>query len=539
MFSKPLRCVLSALFVVGVSVAVAIAQAPNGGSSIQGRVTLDGKPAPGITVALLRPQDGSMENNYRHGHGFGEVKSRTTTDRDGNYSFNNVPPGDGMVFVFGPTLSAPSPSAGWSMRAKLVFVGDGETVTGMDFALVRAGVITGRVTTADGQPAISASVHIARVDQQDHSISLDSAAGWPWSLVPTTDDRGIYRKFDLDPGQYVVRAQPRWGASPAVYYPGVTDKARAKVITVSSGQEIQNIDIALGNASPSYEATGQALDDSGKPVAGVMYYDRMMGSGSQTTDENGRFRFVALQDGQHSASLQFAAGQNYYCDPADFTVTGANVTDLRIKVHTGASMSGAVMLEGDQDPEVLSQLPSVHLDLRYFGPGNVGSAPLTLDSEGNFQATGLAPGTATFSIEAIYSPPGFSVVRIERNGVSQPDGIVIGPGDQIAGVTIVLAYGAGILRGQVTFQGGSLPPGTWVSVQAQPVSEEQTGTPSQSGIADARGRFEIENLADGQYKLSVDWFGDYGNGDQAGPLVIVSGGQAPEVNLVVDLSKKR
>jgi hypothetical protein len=369
------------------------------------------------------------------------------------------------------------------MRGRIVFVAEGETVTGMDFALVRGGVMTGRVTTPDGQPAIKAPLFLERVDGEQDSSELDPATASTSYLVPTTDDLGKYRIFALDPGQYIIGAEPRGGRSPQAYYPGVTDKTRATVITVSSGQEIANIDIALTKKPPTYEATGQAVDDAGHPVVGAAFHDET-GNGRQVTDESGRFRLQGLQDGPHSVRLSFDQGRNCYGEPVNFTVAGANVTGLRIKVHHGASITGVVALDGDQNPQVLSQLANVHLDTNYFHSPSQGSWLVPLDSEGGFQVTGLSPGTASLSVDRFYSPAGFSVLRIERDGVPQPDGIAIGPGDQITGVRIVLAYGAGVLRGQITFQGGALPPGTFVEVQAVQISEDQSRQTSQSSMAD-------------------------------------------------------
>ena len=96
---------------------------------------------------------------------------------------------------------------------------------------------------------------------------------------------------------------------------------------------------------------------------------------------------------------------------------------------------------------------------------------------------------------------GFSVLRVERDGIAQRDGIDI-PGDatSIANVRIVMAFGNGSVRGHVTVKSSELPAGTPFFVFAR-----RTDAPSitASTQTDARGSFILEWLAPGEYELAV------------------------------------
>jgi len=87
-----------------------------------------------------------------------------------------------------------------------VVVGEDENVENINFALARGGVITGKVTDADGRPVIQQQVFIflaADFEQrrgEQLSPQLFAVGGAP------TDDRGIYRVFGLMPGRYKVAA---------------------------------------------------------------------------------------------------------------------------------------------------------------------------------------------------------------------------------------------------------------------------------------------------------------------------------------------
>ena len=70
-----------------------------------------------------------------------------------------------------------------------------------------------------------------------------------------TDDRGIYRIFGLEPGRYIVgvgassedAVQPigNRGLYKRAYHPDAVDESNARIIEVTPGGEIKNVDIKL------------------------------------------------------------------------------------------------------------------------------------------------------------------------------------------------------------------------------------------------------------------------------------------------------
>jgi hypothetical protein len=102
-------------------------------------------------------------------------------------------------------------------------------------------------------------------------------------------------------------------------------------------------------------------------------------------------------------------------------------------------------------------------------------------------------------------------------------------------VRLILVYGTATIRGQVTVERGSLPDGSQIMVGAQPIPDTSPGRTNYV-LADARGRFEIDGLSDGQYQMVVR-YGISGWQTQLKQVVTVSGGQAPDVQLILDLSK--
>ena len=77
----------------------------------------------------------------------------------------------------------------------------GEELRRVDFNLPRGSVITGRVLDEDGEPLISAAVQVFQYVYRQGQRELVPRG------TDRTDDRGQYRVFGLEPGEYFVSTQ--------------------------------------------------------------------------------------------------------------------------------------------------------------------------------------------------------------------------------------------------------------------------------------------------------------------------------------------
>src|SRR6185503_522579 len=171
------------------------------------------------------------------------------------------------------SLPAFVPTERRDVRSKLVLVGEDDNVEGINFAMVRGGVITGRITDADGRPLIQQQVNI----YQDGAFNQPrlTAPQPPPPIYPATsvqtDDRGIYRAFGLQARRYTVGSGRSddsftgtgFGARSSYkqgFYPDVTEADKARVIEVSEGSETADVDITLGRALQTFTATGRVID---------------------------------------------------------------------------------------------------------------------------------------------------------------------------------------------------------------------------------------------------------------------------------------
>lgn len=203
--------------------------------------------------------------------------------------------------------------------------------------------------------------------------------------------------------------------------------------------------------------------------------------------------------GRYGAFPVPTTNEEYYSDPTIFEVTNSDVEGLEIKAYRGAAISGVVVIEGTNDPSVQALLPRVNVSARVDtktlrSPSS--SAQVSLN--GNFRVAGLRPGKVQLSTYLSDNSP-LMLVRIERDGAIVRDGIEVAATEQISGVKIVMMYSSGTLRGQVNIVGGTVSADTRLFVWASHAGSEAT----RSVPVDTRGRFALENLAPGEYKLSI------------------------------------
>src|ERR1051326_8189154 len=337
----------------------AAAKTPRG--SISGRITIKDKPAAGVMVGLRR---------YEGLNPF-EQLPKAFTDQDGVYRITNVSAGSYHVITATPAYV--STQSDYNIQP--VVLNEDESVDGVNFSLVRGGVITGKVTDADNRPIIQMRVDIFRADLLERQAPARQV--YPVNSA-MTDDRGIYRVFGLVPGKYKVAAgrsdESTGGFNTSqrtyrqVFHPDVSDSAKATTIEVSEGSEAKDVDITLGRTMQTFSVSGHVINnDTGLPVPNVRYgLARIIGeqseyvSNSIAANERGDFITEGLLPGKY-AIIQYANQANELrLDTTTFDVVDQDVTDFPIKLAKGGSISGIVILESD-DKAARSKLAELQL----------------------------------------------------------------------------------------------------------------------------------------------------------------------------------
>jgi protocatechuate 3,4-dioxygenase beta subunit len=516
---------------------------------------LDGAGAPGAHV-MLKP----YVNDGFAGISFGVEQPpalSAVTDAEGRYRLTDVAPGAYSVSIFAPAHAVEGESDPLT-PGKTIKLAEGDNVEGLDFALARGAVITGRVTDDKDRPVIAAPINAYKFDPDGKRQRLNLFK--PMYMRWETDDRGVYRIFGLEAGRYLVAAgfdssgRMTSGGYRPTFYPGVADEAQAKVVEVESGGEAANVDIRVSALAKSYVVTGRVVDaDSGEPVPGVTVdYSPVVGGGfgfgtsMRVTNALGEFRFENVPPNSYGACVIYSDAQGLgaatFGPQVKFDVVDSDVSGLEIRAHRGATISGVVAVEGSNDPALRAKLAQVNL----FALGGSGAIRInnrpegngTISPNGTFKLSNVLPGKVRLVV-GFRGPIRFALLRVEHND-TEVKAFDVNPGDQITGVRLIFAYGNGVIVGRVEVKGGSLPADVRMKAYYRRIGASAALETPKSIEVDGRGQFLFEGLTQGTYRLFLDF--PSGAGGYYLPTVeqdvTVAGEGRHEVTFVVDLASK-
>jgi hypothetical protein len=231
---------------------------------------LENQPLVGITVTIN-----------------GQTKREIKTNAKGQYRVEGLPAGEYVVKVALPE--------GFDVRGtpeQKVNVADrGCAVVG--FWLEPAGKLSGRVLNPQGMPVNKAHIFISESSKELYSGHWDAAY---------SEEDGTYSFRRIPPGDYVLFIEfdgmtDQQRPFPPTYYPGVSEKSQAAVITIKEGQSLENNNLKVPALPLEYDVVGTVLWASGKPApdARVGYGAGKGVAYAVKLDEQGRFSFKAYE----------------------------------------------------------------------------------------------------------------------------------------------------------------------------------------------------------------------------------------------------
>lgn len=437
-FVRRSACVFLAVL---IAAATANAQSPRARrqridpltSSIQGRVTTadTGAPIRGAEVRL------SMD---------GRFSRLATTDGEGRFEMRHLPAGEYRLVV----SKAGFITLEYGQRrpfesASTISLREGQSATG-NVALIRGGVIFGRVMDQFGDPSVGALVQVLRNRAEDGGRRLA-----PVGITDQTDDTGAFRIYGLPPGDYFVAASTGQvdavKRDPPVYYPGTMTFAEAQPITLPAGGEA-SADFQIVESARGTTVSGVVLTSTGGPAAGAMislvpsnFSARPGAPGSAMlrgdAASDGSFSIQNVPPGSYTltamgAIAQFAAGaaaaarstvpggsaaralpQPPETGSMPLTVTGEGISGITISTRPGGRITGRIVA----DTGVTQPLPGgLQVTLQSPSPG------LMMTSLNNgtdqFQINGVS-GTARLVVNGV--PEGWMVKSILLDGEDVAD----------------------------------------------------------------------------------------------------------------------
>jgi hypothetical protein len=445
---------------------------PAGTSEITGTVTLadTGQPARRARVNLNASEGGG---------------SRTeTTDELGRFTFQRLPAGRYSLSASKPGhVGGSYGQAAPGRPGTPIQLADGQKFAAK-LQIARGGVITGTVVDEFGDAIPGTQVRVMRYVTQRGERTLQQSG------IGSTDDRGIYRIFGLQPGEYVLAATPRNNSGPLA--------AAARVRA-----ELENVRERLGR--------GQADPDQ---VRALRMRESLLAEQMPEDDEAATGYAPVYYPGT-TAQAQAAS-----------IVLGVSEErsgiDLQLQRVMVAMIEGVVVNPTGQSVQNI-QVVLVNRAQRVPGTGTMSARA---DGEGRFRIANVAPGQYTLMARAAIASA--REERVQGQAQGRGRGLAGGRGRQsaerlwaAADVTvdgrnlsnIALALQAGLsVSGRIVFNGATRQPPadmTRLRVNAAPADPGMGREllSAATGTVDAAGRFTIPGIIPGHYRITASGAG--------------------------------
>lgn len=531
--------------------------------SITGRVIdQDGQPVANIDVIFLS----SGPNHSR---------TQVMTDSEGRFRTDELAPGLYSINCTMPGYVQQG-NAGRISTAR-----PGDTVT---LTLRKGGVITGRVTDANDDPIVGATVEAILMQNEAGAKIIGGMYGGRPML---TDDRGIYRIYGLVPGIYFVRLNNKLFtyevANPIegdlmTYYPSASFE-EATEIRVNYGDEITGIDLrhrgqrgfVVSGIIVGTPQTQANQDDPGMPsnYANVALRSLVNRATVATTSaglnsERREFRLIGVPEGEYELSAEKYSREDdgARSEPRRVIVRGSDISGIELTLTPLGSIAGQLELAPNSSPASKEECKAQHLyslaeNVITARRSNVKAEEQTVrlstyisrsgqpDEQGNFVVRGIEAGH--YYLGSILKNETWYVRAMSLTGADGKakgdvarSGVAIKVGEKVTGLKVTVAEGAAGLKGKVV-SSASLPQRLRVYLIPAERSAADDLVKYYETVSN-QGGFSFGNIAPGRYWIVAQELKEDESGLNYRPLAWDTNTraelrrQAEAANIAVELS---
>jgi protocatechuate 3,4-dioxygenase beta subunit len=438
------------------------------------------------------------------------------TDTRGEFEVTGVPPG---TYTLTATRAGYLPihygqrrprEAGRPFEVKA-----GAVVDGLQIAMFRGGVLAGRVSDEQGDPAPGVRVEAIELRSiNGRRIPVPAAIG-------TSNDIGEFRLSGLNPGRYQIRASTTeaWDADDGkttfvhavTYFPGVTALDQAQTLNLGLSQQIGDLDVRLVAGSAA-RVTGVVEDATGTPMPSQEVHlstitrtigGALLGSGpggTTRTDARGTFEFNSLAPGEYTV---YAGGPTERTS-VPILLSAGDVKRVVLAPRKPTNLSGEIVTDdGAPLPFAANRLRVWPLRLDADHPLLTWGAPgeTSVSADRKFRLTNVE-GQYLFRVRNLPREWMVNAVTFAGRDITDAPFAVLPGTSDLSGVQIVLSKAGATIAGLVETRDGAATADVTVIVFAE---SRGTWGPGSRFVHTARpdnaGRFVVHGLPAAVYRV--------------------------------------
>jgi hypothetical protein len=472
------------------------------------------------------------------------------TDSIGRFVFSGVPAGRYRLRVTKDGfIRQEYPHAAMDTPGLLIDLAAGQQMTNVVFEMEPAWTISGAIRDPRNAPLAAAIIQALK-------RGFDARGNRSLALVASTrtDDKGSYRLYWLDPGEYFISAIPpsrppspgepiaeQTVALAPSYYPGFPALDDAKAITFGSGRDANGVDFSVSQQRMGPVRGSVISVTTGRPVAATVIL-------SAAEDQANVARFQT-----RSVAQPPPPNRNNYSIPGVppgsyilSATSGEERAARRILVRAGGLVSDlelgtGVAIRGRVVPMLDSaDLRTTRVSLEEIDTALPAPAEATVAQDGSFTVSAVQPGY--YSVSATGLPGDLYIKSANFVGID------------VLEKSLPVAYGSPSENAELTLQlgldGGRIGGAVFDSADKRFAGAHITLIPESEGrilldryrtsISLQDGSFSIRGIAPGDYKLFA-WANPESNAylnreymrsyEMLGTPVHIEPGQNPPVSL--------
>lgn len=483
--------------------------------TVSGRVVTaaDGSPLRGAHAALIPVNSRSDQHMYA-----------AVSDDDGRFLVKDVPAGKYTFFAVRAGYVQQHYKSHGTDEGAVLTLSPGQKIDEVLFRLTRAAVITGRVMDEDSEPLVGVRVVALQKPSEDELEDEGASSARRQELRPVggdqTDDRGLYRIFGLQPGEYYIRAsdkdEPTQGVSSTdsefwvqrylgseyapTYFPGVPQVDQAEVISLKPGEETQ-ADLTLRRIQTA-EVAGHVISPNGPAKRAMVQLapkdqQDFASQYEDTTDDAGSFKMKGVPPGSYILWVYQSPNQDYQYEMSaqqKLEVSGENIESLTVAVGIGATIEGRVR---SSTPGSFTT-GRLHLSLAAIDEDNLGSWHGIVNKDGTFELKSVRDGNYAVHLWGLEQGWYMKSVRFGGEDVLEK-GLQLENASAGGHLEIVVSSASAQLEGSVVEDDQPLVGAT---VRVTPDPETPYNKFRRSGTrTDQAGHFSFPSPAPGKYQV--------------------------------------